>query len=370
MDNKNILIISRGIFPSSFPRANRATELAKEMSRRGNQVTLITLNNPDYDYKDFESMYGIKVINNIILKHQKPNLFKTKRNVFVRLKDRFLYQYFLYPEIELAFALRRELINQSITYDLLISIAKPYAIHIGVAMAYPKIKKKIPCWVADCGDPFTGGSSLIRQYPYYMRWVEQWMFNHTDFVSLPVETATTAYPKTIQHKIKIIPQGFNFKNVNLSQINKECFPVFGYAGALYRKTRDPKHIMDHLVSLNNEFKFIVYTDTRDLLSSYQQRLGHKLEIRDPVPREQLLYELSEMDFLINIENTTKQMVPSKIIDYHLTKRPILSLHPDNFEKSLIDDFLSGNYQNQYTDDFTKYEISNVAEAFLRLTDHG
>jgi len=74
-----------------------------------------------------------------------------------------------------------------------------------------------------------------------------------------------------------------------------------------------------------------------------------------------------MDFLVNIENGTGVHSPSKLIDYALTDRPILSLDPFNLDKDNIDNFLRGNYEKQFViKDIQQYNIKNVASKFLRL----
>ena len=62
MHKKKILIISRTILPAKNPRAYRATELAKELARLGNNVTLYAVLG-NYDYTQFELEHSLKVSN-------------------------------------------------------------------------------------------------------------------------------------------------------------------------------------------------------------------------------------------------------------------------------------------------------------------
>ena len=57
---KSILIISEHIFPKQTPRAHRATELAKEFSRKGYKVVLYAILG-NYNYLNFEEENNIKV---------------------------------------------------------------------------------------------------------------------------------------------------------------------------------------------------------------------------------------------------------------------------------------------------------------------
>ncbi|MBK9042487.1 MAG: hypothetical protein IPN97_04575 [Saprospiraceae bacterium] len=61
----------------------------------------------------------------------------------------------------------------------------------------------------------------------------------------------------------------------------------------------------------------------------------------------MIKELSKSDFVLNIENSEiKENLPSKLIDYCLSGRPILSIDSNNINYDNIRDFLEGNYTGQ------------------------
>ena len=61
-----ILILTQVIFPFQSPRSYRSTELAKELARTGNQVTIYAIKG-EYDYTEFENKHKIKVKNSIFI---------------------------------------------------------------------------------------------------------------------------------------------------------------------------------------------------------------------------------------------------------------------------------------------------------------
>ncbi len=68
-NTKRILIISAAFYPAISPRANRTTELAKEMSRQGHDVTLlIPKQNHDYTLIEKEFNLVVKDIGNLRFK--------------------------------------------------------------------------------------------------------------------------------------------------------------------------------------------------------------------------------------------------------------------------------------------------------------
>ena len=94
----------------------------------------------------------------------------------------------------------------------------------------------------------------------------------------------------------------------------------------------------------------------------------KLLIRDYIPRSELLVEMSKVDFLINFENNSSKQSPSKLIDYALTNRPILSINSgEAFDNELANDFLSGDYSKSFKiEDIEQYDIQNIVKQFISL----
>ena len=96
-------------------------------------------------------------------------------------------------------------------------------------------------------------------------------------------------------------------------------------------------------------------------------LGKKLEVKCYIPRNELLEVLGKMDFLIHFEVESKVQKSSKLIDYALVQRPILSIKHFDIDKIVLKEFLIGNYEKQIEiDDIEQYNIKNVASDFIDL----
>jgi hypothetical protein len=361
MDKKKILIVSFSFFPRISPRSFRATELAKQFAKQGHSVTVLT-HKRNHDYSEFERKYYLKVEDFV-----KGRWKEIQANDILTKAVRFFLRYFfLFPNIQLVSFLKRELQYYS-SYDLLISIAVPYPVHWGVALASIKNKKLFKTWVADCGDPFMGNKELKFDHPFYFHFVEKWFCNKPDYITVPIDEAIQAYPASCRKRIRVIPQGFNFDECKNYTTPVNSIPTFAYAGALNKDFRDPSKFLQYISSLDSPFKFIVYTKSVSVLLPFTSVLGDKIEIRDYIPREQLLKELSSMDFLINFENKSNVQSPSKLIDYSLTNRPILSINAALLNTNFVDEFLKRNYTNQTKiKNIERYDIKNVASQFLKL----
>lgn len=361
---KRILIVSRAFYPVIAPRAFRATELAKEFSKKGHHVDILT-HKLDYDYSTFENNYNVKVHDFVGKKW--VNFGSDSR--FLKLLKSALNYLILFPDIQLTYHLKKELLNDSfINYDLLISLAVPYPVHWGVALALTQRKNITKKWIADCGDPFMGNMESKVRPPFYFRYIEKWFCEQPDYISIPIKEAVNAYPYVCKQKIVVIPQGFDFSDSNITEYKKSDITTFAYAGTLSRGIRDPKPFLEYLkTKTNTKFKFIVYTNNTELLNDYTSTMSEHIVVKGYIPREELLNELSQMDFLVNFENKHDVQRPSKLIDYAIVKRPILNIKHNDIDVENIEAFLRGDYKKQYViPNIENYDISNVANNFLTL----
>jgi len=366
---KNILIVSRSFYPMQSPRSYRTTELVKEFARQGHEVTLLTLKDDDH-HISFEEEFDvtIKDFGPLKLPKVKPN---GKGGLLHRLKwmsQRICEILFEYPDIELVYRIKNALKNET-GYDLMISIAVPHPIHWGVAWARNETHPIADTWAADCGDPYMGFDIDRISKPFYFKYVEKMFCRKADYITVPIEDAKDAYYSEFRNKIKVIPQGFKFDEVDIEQTppNTNGIPVFGYAGNLLGGGRNPHELLEYLVNLDKNFKFIIYTEHEGPVVPYMDKAGDRIEIRNYVPRKQLLKDLSGMNFLVNLENDTDTQLPSKLIDYYLAGRPVLSVPSSGLNSEKIQHFLEGDYSNQYQyHNMDRYRIENVCKAFLDL----
>ncbi|MEZ4841526.1 MAG: hypothetical protein R2821_08460 [Flavobacteriaceae bacterium] len=250
-------------------------------------------------------------------------------------------------------------------YDLLITIAAPHSIHWGAAFSWIKTQTANR-WIADCGDPFMGVTTDTFKPPFYFKYLEKYWCRKCDYIAVPFEGAKAGYYKEFHNKIKIIPQGFDFSEIKIERdFKKNGIPTFAYAGGFIPGVRDPKPFVEYLLSLQCDFKFIIFTRSAEILEPVIQKARGKIVIKNFIPRPELLNELSKMDFLINFTNGNTTQLPSKLIDYYITGRPILSLDSYDFNKTIAQEFIKGNYRGQLKIiNPEQYRIENVAKKFL------
>ncbi len=370
MERKEILIISRSFYPQNSPRSFRTTELAKELSAQGNNVTVLTFKRTEHSAFEAKHKVNIKDLGDPG-ETDLSGLKSKKLNTLNRVVKRFKEQFLLFPEIQLKDIVYKALKKEKgERYDLLISIGAPHPVHWGVAKALEENRNLAGCWVADCGDPFMLASNMQFKRPFYFQYFEKNFCKRADFITIPTEKAKEGYYPEFHDKIRVIPQGFRFEDVKLSEKAKSDGVVkFGYAGSLVPKRRDPTELLQFLEEENIEYKFILYSKNKAIANELVQKFGSRIDYRGEADRIELLYHLSEVNFVLNFENVGTTQSPSKLIDYAIIKKPILSVTSGNLNKTAVNEFLKGDFNSAYRiENPDQYRIENIARRFLALAE--
>jgi hypothetical protein len=368
MDKKKVLVVSTSFYPENSPRSFRTTELVKELCRQGNDVTLYTIKNNEL-HPAIEEEFGVRIKD---LGQRKLRVLDIQTGpkfwtLIKRIVNRGLLQLFEYPDIELMFKVKKALQKETETYDLLISVAVPHSTHWGTAWALSKNKTIAKKWVADCGDPFMGAIYDSFNKMFYFKYLEKWFCRKADYIAIPKITMKENYYPEFHSKIIEIPQGFKFEKLDNNNAVKNPIPIFAFAGSLLPLGRNPSQLLTFLSTVDKPFKFIIYTRNPNLATPFQAALGDKLEIKEYIPRDQLLKVLSQMDFLVNIAFDPIHQSPSKLIDYYILGKPILSSTTSEFDTDMVLEFLEGNYTQQFViSNPEQYRIESVVQQFINL----
>ena len=369
MASKKVLVVSRAFHPGNSPRANRSTELAMELCRQGHQVTVLTPYHAQQAALSAE--FGMGFVDLGVGRWPEiPIIWRGKPRLSLRAIRRFLWKFLAYPEIETSFRIFQRLPSDQ-EYDCMISIAAPHAVHWGMAGWLERNRGFGATWIADCGDPFMGQENDSFSPAFYFRWVEKAFCRRADWITVPTEGAKGGYYPEFRDKLQVIPQGFRFEDYeslrNVPQI-ADGVTRFAYAGLLIPGRRDPRKLLDFLGSRDEAFEFHVFTGSRALVESYAAR-DSRVILHGLVPREELLPRLAAMDFLLNIENVGQKQTPSKLIDYWLCGRPILSVKSFEFDPSVVEAFLRKDYSGAHQMERPEqYRIENVAGRFVALAE--
>lgn len=364
--HKKILIVCRSFYPSISPRAFRATELSKELARKGYDVK-VCFPTGGNDYSTFEFENNLKISNLGQLKWKDIRIKGGRIESLIRRAIRRGLQLLLdWPDIEIMFKVASK-VKLEKGYDLLITIAVPHPIHWGVAFVRKNNRKIADSWIADCGDPYMGDKTDSFRKFFYFKYLEKWFCRKADFITIPIEGARNAYYPEFKDKIRIIPQGLKLDNLRIPvYVKTSDYPVFAYAGGFIPGKRDPGELLNFLSQSTLRFKFVIYTSQPSIILPFKKKLGEKLIISEYIPREKLLMVLAGMDFLINLDNNTGTQLPSKLIDYAITGRPVLNITSDD-DFSGLAEFMDSNFcRKMDLEPPANYDIRVIAEKFIQL----
>ncbi len=361
---KKILIVTHWFYPRNVPRAFRAWELVRELRRKNVKVDIVI-----GDYKIFvkdedfnEDQFKNIEVNTSKYKNISNNrIFSAFKNMLMYfIGDRYFFKsgVFLFKNIDM------------IKYDSIISIGLPFYVNFVSALKISKSKSINCVTIGEWSDPFYGIED--NRVAVYFKSIQKMICNRFDYTIVPTVKAVDYFKEYVDiGKIKVIPQGFNFSNIGLAKYKENDVIKFAYAGIFYLDIRNPEKFLQFLSTLEFDFVFVIYTITHgpvytEVLEKYKKVLKNKLEIHDLIPREKVIKELSKMDFLINIENNSQNQIPSKLIDYAITKRPIFSFTPNNVPEKEFLKFMERDYSNSLSINLDDYNIDKVSEQFMEL----
>ena len=367
-----IHIVGGFFYPQLGPRSNRITELTKEFIRLGHQVNVTIITETEgFDHEGYAKGLGINKWQNLKLYH-KPAVGEKvveghkKSLPFIPTLHKWADYLMGGNEFIHARAIEKALDIEEDT-DMVIAISFPFQCVLGTSKYLKSHHFNHHCtFVAESSDPHSGNHLA----PWF-KLVDKCAYKPFDYLTLPTEVAIPAYIGLLpKDKIRVIPQGFNFDTIRLYQGERTKPVKFAYSGSFFKDIRNPEFLFAFLDKQEMDYEFhwfMLYEAPyfSNLIQKYPNlnKRTHKYVSLD---RDTLLFELSKMDFLINIDNATSTQRPSKIIDYALTGRPILSCNKDYFSDKKMQDYMLGNYYDSMEVDLSQFDIKNVAQQFLLL----
>lgn len=363
-----ILMITRSYPPLRNPRAFRSYELLRGFCERGLCVDLVAPEGIKCSDSDLWGYHLVSYGGNYDKKKAGTKQYSRLKKYIRKISSYFLGDSpsnILYSIYLFRLLLEKRMLNH---YDAVVVISYPFYNLVAVSL-FAKLFSLEVRLIADCGDPLYHNSSFAKAL--YLKWFERWVLKSFDYVTIPFEHAQKAYQESVsQGKIRVIPQGFHMIDISVGMYQENLIPTFCYAGVFYEQIRNPEFFFEYLMMIQGDYRFIVYAldepFTQSLLVKYQVRLKGRLVVMPPVDREDLIRAMAKMDFVINFDNDNATQRPSKLIDYAMSRRPILSFNRQTFRPEVFQAFLKGDYSEQYHVDLEQYDIRHVVDQFEEL----
>ncbi len=267
--------------------------------------------------------------------------------------------------------------------DVVISVSHPFSSHVVGSIAkrkYPNIR-----WIIDIGDPFSflvdSPPNNFLLYNRLNKFIERKYFSLSDFISVTTSETKSEYLKLFpenKDKIKVIPPVLNTEASNMFRTRSKKRQshhktlMLVYVGTLYSGIRHPKKILNMLevvrTTMNSDFEVhfigpVNDVDISKLADSYTYFHG-------TVSHDAALQFMLDADILINIGNSARYQLPSKLVEYVCTGSPVLNIISTNDDSSRA--FLS-SYQMSKTvylsGDITNDIVREVSDYIKLVSSH-
>ena len=405
-----ILIVSYTYLPDKNPRSLRWSQLLNHWSEKGHDIHVVTASQASSEEPG--NLKILRVNENLIGRIRKKLLEKrvnsgriesyTSRNLIsinfitsiVRKLVSRLYKNLLknlqWPDyawtwISNATKESISLVNNNGPFDVLISVSHPFSSHL--VAKHIKIKNPNLNWLIDMGDPFCflheAQPNNFDRYNKKNQDTEEEVFNLCKYASVTTEETKIEYSNIFPesaHKIKVIPPLIDeevlreLKNHNEKENNSNLFLKLVFVGTLYSKIRNPNYLLKFLEKINHlldkDIEMHFFGLTNDVKVEELDNMDYPIYFHGEVSKEESFRQVLSADILVNIGNSTHYQLPSKLVEYALSGKPILNVSSVNNDSSA--NFLK-KHPNSKTicssEPLTESLLSEIVKFFNESSSH-
>ena len=336
------LIVTHQFLPHVSPRTTRWKLLVDELVLLGHEVTVLTGTKQHSQDSNIEIIFvGNSRASNVVvsLRNQSNSLDsknRIKSIIFKLLKKvyRFVIRNFAWPDYTMfwlisVFRVRKKL---NLEYDVLVTVSLPFSSHIAGYLINKKIGKP---WIMDVGDPFTlkttapeNNSFLYGRLNkhYEMKFYKQAskvLFTHDDarkihikeFHINPSITAVGQPISKFREHLYEQTKNYNYTNNDIK---------FGYFGIFTHGVRTPVNFINFLDKFQNyEMHWYINSDSESILQKNNLNSSKHI-FNSHVARDEALQLMTKaFHCLVSIGNLNPNQIPSKVIEYIATGKPVI-----------------------------------------------
>jgi glycosyltransferase involved in cell wall biosynthesis len=242
-------------------------------------------------------------------------------------------------------------------YDALISVSHPFTGHL----VGEKLKGANPAlrWLVDVGDPFAfiegTPTNNARLYGGLNHRAERRVLRRADTVAVTTAGTLSRYAEAFPEsagKVVVVPP-----LLSIPPRQEEGAPFFPpapgvlrlvYAGTLHPRLRTPERLLSLFRALLDgppgerlELHFVGPLNGCDAdFAPYAALMGRRVFLHGMVPRDAAFRAMDEADVLVNLGNRSGYQLPSKVVEYAASGRPVLNLAgaPDDTTVEFFDTY--------------------------------
>jgi len=397
-----VLIISFSYWPMLNARAFRWTALAEDWARRGTNVHVVcalTMGRPRHEVVNGVHVHraGMVAVERMRawLASEGARQSKTRnsaqetprRDQRTRLSssiqaiNRRLWRNLYWPDTSCLWyfdALREaSRVARQLEPHAVISVSPTFTA-VAVGRSLLRGHGPAPRWIIDFGDPFSyaveAPPNNFRLYGRLNTRYERACFAAASAISVTNELVREGYALRFPEsaaKIVVIPPLLTMPSEPQTPVPPTDRRRLVFLGTLYPSIRRPDYLLKLFRALGARTDCVdvdlhFYGDSRecaDCFRACQDLLGSRVFVHGPVSREDAARAMWAASALVNIGNSTAYQLPSKIVEYAMTGKPILNL------ASVVDDSSSRflkSYPLQLTLQATREPSASDVECVARF----
>ena len=338
----NILIVSHQFVPHVSPRTTRWRLIVEELISSGHNVSIVTGTQQTVQNNKYKVIFtGNSSTNSIVtnLRTQSNNIYsgskyKVKFYKFLKIVYRFIVRNLAWPDYSMLWLISvfKERRKYNVDYDLIISVSLPFSSHIAAYLINKKIKKP---WIMDIGDPFSLKKSAPENnrllYGRLNKYYEKKFYNLANQILFTHEDAKKIHEQAfgIESNKAIIGQPISKFETSLYQKAKEFdystkIIKFGYFGIFTNGVRTPSNFIKFLDSfINYEMHWYVNQDSEQIIKQENFDSAKNYLHSQVLRSEALNLMVSSFHCLVSVGNLNPNQIPSKVIEYISTGKPVL-----------------------------------------------
>ncbi len=230
-------------------------------------------------------------------------------------------------------------------YDWVVSVAYPFANHLVAAKWTPAPAKLAfynldPYWNNGTYPSQLAEARAAEEAAVYQKAncvfctpEQQADYQTETFRAVAYKIHPLPYPKLVRPKVQ---------QACPIQFDSECINLL-YLGTVYGDIRKPEalfKLFQHAVEIEPKLRLYIVgkkfgADADRYLTEYKAKLGEKLQCYSPIPPEQTVDLLLRADVLVNMGNTVRNQMPSKVVEYISTGKPILNISASETCNTLV-----------------------------------
>jgi glycosyltransferase involved in cell wall biosynthesis len=389
-----VLLVNYYYHPMVDAHAYRWTQLSEHWAEKGFQVDVICSkvgNVEDLEYGKNIQVTRVGFFRAIKMQSKKntgSENMHSRKGLVSALKQslRLIYRKFYWPDglWHWFFSVSGELFKRRSTkYDLVVSYSPTFTAHLAV-MLFRKIAMNNSFWIADYGDPFSTSISMpnnnISLYGALNRWVESLVNNKASKICFTSQSTIDDYFSVfgVKDNAHVIPHMADVEKVynEIKEISDPEVIRLVFVGNFHVGIREPffaSSIVEGLASFlhmktGQRIVFDVYgasngVDVASICSPIINWHG-------PLDRERVNEVIGSADFLVNIENMNCSMIPSKIVEYIATGKPIIDVAQKKKDVSKLIDLYAAEGGAIIIDEHFSSEFADLQRFLERYKGNG